>query len=249
MRRNGRSKESYSTRTCAFICPEYVFHDLYHTTHSISCYTTYQRIMPVASSTIISISPQNPSIRDDDEFSTCTTVPPNTDSQSQNSITGAYWAIWTSCAFITTPMVVLSCLLLGLVFNHQVRESDTASGSLPLPDPVDHHPISGAYLVNYSATKLITVASWTSSVAPLLPTFVMILLSYPAASKIREASLQNRPASLPTAYQLSLYLRNLNGSIESLWDWYRHNLRRKGAGGGSRMAGPAVGLTLATFLG
>jgi hypothetical protein len=205
--------------------------------------------MPMAStsSTAVSISPQKPSIRDEDEFSTCTTVLPNTDSQSQNSITGAYWTIWISCAFITMPMVVLSCLLLGLVFNHQVFESDAVSGSLQLSE--DHHPFSGAYLVNYSATKLITVASWTSSVAPLLPTFVMILLSYPAASKIREASLQNRPSSLPTAYQLGLYLRNLNGSIESLWDWHRYNLHRKGAGNGSTMAGPAVGLTLATLLG
>jgi hypothetical protein len=201
----------------------------------------------MASSTTISISPQKPSIRDDDEFSSCTTVLPSTDWRSQSSITGAYRTIWISCAFITMPMVVLSCLLLGLVFNNQVLESDAAPGSLQLP--TDHHPFSGDYLVDYSATKLITVASWTSSIAPLLPAFVMILLSYPVASKIREASLQNRPSSLPTAYQLSLYLKNLNGSIESLWDWYRHNLHRKGAGSGSTIAGPAVGLTLVTLLG
>lgn len=201
----------------------------------------------MASSSAVSVSLHKPPTRDDDEFSACTTVLPNTESQSQDGITGAYWTIWISCAFIAIPMVVLSCLLLGLVFNNQVLGSDPVSGSLQLP--MDHISFSGAYLVNYSATKLITVASWTSSVAPLLPTFVMILLSYPAASKIREASVQNSTSSLPTAFQLALYLRNLNGSIESLWDWYRHNLGRKGARSGSAMAGPAVGLTLVTFLG
>jgi H+/Cl- antiporter ClcA len=66
------------------------------------------------------------------------------------------------------------------------------------------------------------VASWTSTVSSLLPSFAMVLFSYPVARTILNASKQRNTTHLLTPYQLSMLLGAFSGSIGSLWAWFKY---------------------------
>ena len=132
----------------------------------------------------------------------------------------AYTDIVFACLVLSIPMLVLSGGLLGIIYAYRVIQTQSDLLFSESSDEVDVDP--SAYLVNYSATRLITIASWTSSIAPLLPGFVMTLLSFPAARRFLRTSQAGREQSLPTPYQLGLYLQLLNGGIGSLWQWIKY---------------------------
>ena len=144
-----------------------------------------------------------------------------------------YGDVATACAAISIPMIALSGILLGLVFAYQVTPNSD----------------SGIYLVDFSATRLITIASWTSSVAPFLPGFVMTLLSFPAARHLQRSSEWGRTASLPTPYQLNLYLQLLYGGIGALWQWTKYIFWRQRETQVPVVIRLAMGLTVATLIG
>ena len=132
----------------------------------------------------------------------------------------AYTDIALACLIICIPMLTLSAGLLGIIYAYRVIQRDSDLLFSESSDGVDIDP--SAYLVNYSATRLITIASWTSSVAPLLPGFVMTLLSFPAARRFLRTSQAGQEHSLPTPYQLGLYLQILTGGVSSLWQWIKY---------------------------
>ena len=144
-----------------------------------------------------------------------------------------YSDIALACAAISLPMIALSGVLLGLIFAYQVA---------PNSDP-------GAYLVDFSATRLITIASWSSSVAPFLPGFVMTLLSFPAARHLQKSSEWERSASLPTPYQLNLYLQLLSGGVGALWQWMKYLFWRKREKQVPIIVRLVLGLIFATLIG
>ena len=132
----------------------------------------------------------------------------------------AYTDIVFACLIISIPMLVLSAGLLGFIYAYRVIQTES---DILFPEPsdgIDNDP--SAYLVNYSATRLITIASWSSSVAPLLPGFVMTLLSFPAARRFLGTSHSGQEQSLPTPYQLGLYLQLLTGGGGSLWQLIKY---------------------------
>lgn len=150
--------------------------------------------------------------------------------------------IWIACAVITLPMVILSAILLGLVFHNEVDQSSIVS----VQPPRDNR---AAYLVNFSSTRLITVASWTSTVAPLLPVFVMTLLSFPAAQYVFKSSQQRQTTRLPTPYQLSLYVNLISGSLGSLWQWALYRSRKQRERQPPVIRTTVVGLVIALLIG
>lgn len=127
---------------------------------------------------------------------------------------------------LSIPLLALSAVLLALVFKHQVNSDPPlfdigTDQTIPFIDnkgTSDFAADGNAYYVNYDATRLITVASWSSTVAPLLPGFVLALLSFPIAKQMLDGSTaQRRSQSLTTPYQTSLLLALYGGSIGSLW--------------------------------
>lgn len=171
----------------------------------------------------------------------------STSGRPEKRISGAHREIWLACAVISLPMMILSALLLGLIFYNRVNTNSSTSPDFHLPQVADDD--QDAYLVKFSSTRLITIASWTSSVAPLLPGFVMTLLSFPTARHISKSSQLDRAASLPTPYQLNLYLGLLTGGFGSLWQWAKYTCWRQREGQASVVRTLAVGLTTATLLG
>ena len=78
----------------------------------------------------------------------------------------------------------------------------------------DHNVI----YVDMSATILTTVASWSSTMAPLVLPFLLTLVSFPVARTMMRASQNGDRARQPTPYQLALILKLLsNASLGSLW--------------------------------
>jgi hypothetical protein len=126
-------------------------------------------------------------------------------------------------AIIFVPNLILIAVLLGLVFHYQVPQ--TYSRLPGVPDPLARE--SSAYLINFSATKLLTVASWTSALSSLLPSVAMALVSFPVARTIMNASKNKRTDDLPTPYQLIMLLGVLSGSVGSLWAWFKYRNWKK----------------------
>ncbi|KAL2066479.1 hypothetical protein VTL71DRAFT_2550 [Oculimacula yallundae] len=150
-------------------------------------------------------------------------------------------------SLMTIPMSLFSALLLGLIFHFRVTPS-TSTSDLQLPDTPTHDSV---IYVNTSATTLTTVASWSSTLAPILVGCAITLISYPVAKQIMTAGQSGRTEKLPTPFQLSLMLKMITGgSPQSLWNWilYVWGWRGKKASQGSPMRLMTSILVLALML-
>ncbi|EXJ65392.1 hypothetical protein A1O7_01733 [Cladophialophora yegresii CBS 114405] len=133
----------------------------------------------------------------------------------EGALRDIYWAL---CC-ISLPMLVLTAIFMGLVYAYKVSHGvGTADSSLGLPVSDDPY----AYYVNYSATRLITVSSWTSTVTSFASSFVMALVSYPLAKSYLSRSQAPSLEKLPTPYQLRLIIGCVGGGFGSLWSWLQY---------------------------
>lgn len=148
-------------------------------------------------------------------------VPPETSARDVR-MGGRIKEILLAFAVMTIPMLAFSGVLLGLVYSFRVTRNPFVSNNLAFDTEQDD---SKAYFVEISATTLITVASWSSTVAPVLVGFAITLISYTVAKGILAASEAQNASQLPTPYQLSLLLRILSsGSASGLWHWLKYTV-------------------------
>ncbi len=148
---------------------------------------------------------------------------------------GAVEDIVIACFVLTIPMLVLTVVFLVLVYSHRV--------------PLTSEAIGSAYYVNYSATRLITISSWTSTATSIIMPFAMVLLSYPVARSYLVHSSPARSHSLPSPYQLSLVVGMLGGSIGALWQCLLYSFWRKRPTFANMVSLVAAGLTFFLLLG
>ncbi|KAF2402965.1 hypothetical protein EJ06DRAFT_554515 [Trichodelitschia bisporula] len=124
---------------------------------------------------------------------------------------------------LTVPMMLLSYFILFLVFHYRVNPHQFVTPNLAFNTT---HKDSGVIYLDFSATIFITLASWSSTLAPLLVGFIVTLISYPVARSILHAAESGDTAELLTPYELSLVLRILASSgLGSLWQWLSYTLR------------------------
>ena len=129
-------------------------------------------------------------------------------------------------AIIAIPMTAIPIGLLVLVFTYQkptyydppVADMVTVSGNVP----------PGFYYVDISATTLVFLASWLSTISMSLTTAMMGLLSYVVARDLLRRSQTATKSTLPTPFQMSLLINILSGSVLNLWTWVRHGVKRNG---------------------
>jgi hypothetical protein len=153
---------------------------------------------------------------------------------NDRSIVCRHVDILISFLAMTVPMLFFSALLLGLIYRYQVVRTDFSNDSLHFDRGDDG---SGAFLVDLSATTLTTIASWSSTVAPVLVGFALSLLRYPIARTLSNAATANRPAQLPTPYQTGLMIGMVaGGGPGSFWQW----LKYAATGEGRRQRQPGV---------
>lgn len=117
-------------------------------------------------------------------------------------------------------MTLLTAALLTLVFEFRSNTEDTFIAET-------HHSaiLNDAFLVDADSTTLIFLASWMSSLAPLLTVFAVTLATYPVAQELLEDTRSQSRKKLPTPYQLSLALSIMNGSTwTGLWNFVLYRL-------------------------
>ncbi|OQE37406.1 hypothetical protein PENCOP_c010G02018 [Penicillium coprophilum] len=139
---------------------------------------------------------------------------------------GRIQEILIAFSVMTLPMIIFSSLLLALVFHYRITQNDFTSSDLAF-DSDQNDP--SVYFVRISATTLTTVASWSSTVAPILVGFGVALVSYPVAKGLLTASEKHDVTRLPTPFQLSLIVRMISsGSFSALWSWFMYSFGWRG---------------------
>lgn len=141
--------------------------------------------------------------------------------QTNPKMKGRYREIFSSFFLMTVPMIAFSGLLLGLIFYYRVVPNKSASPNLEL----SNQQFNDYLLVRLSSTTLITVASWSSTIAPILVGVALTLISYPVAKSLMDAVMDNNQEGLPTPYQLGLMLRMVTTSGPgTFWFWLQYTL-------------------------
>lgn len=143
---------------------------------------------------------------------------PQTSKKHTNSTrcySGAYNSLIIAATVITIPFLAFTGFFAYLITHYQVERGSDASPQLRLPSDNDD---SHAYYIQYSGTKLTTVADWASNVAAISPGCVMIISSYCLALVFKRQSEVGNTEALPTPYQLGLLIEAFDGKLTSLWD-------------------------------
>ena len=146
-------------------------------------------------------------------------------SQSYSLWTHGTQTIFLSLAVISIPLTLFTALLIGIVFHYRLQRNHPSSLSYLSSLTQDDEP--NVYYVQFSATKLVLLASVSSSVAPILTSFFMTLLSYSVARRIREYSKARKLGELPTPCQLGLLITTVNDISSALWQWVKYVWGRK----------------------
>ena len=142
-----------------------------------------------------------------------------------------------NAALLTIPMLILTSILFAFVFGYRVNLEEE-----PFPNLKGNESTLGddeAYYVDLNSTFLIFLASWMSSLAPMLAGFAITLAAYPIAGRLFEDTMQSNRERLLTPFQLNLTLKLVNGSTWSgLWSLLLYRI-----GWGKRVQGQGVALT------
>ena len=143
------------------------------------------------------------------------------------SISGRTFDIVFGAAVTTIPILVLSGVLLALVFNLRVIQKPSVFAQGQQGQSLNE---DGAYYVRISSTYLVFIASLSSSVVPMLATFVLTLASFLIANNIREQTqCESRSRSL-TPYQFALTLNFLSGGgYGAIWKWVKYLFAQRNA--------------------
>ena len=136
----------------------------------------------------------------------------------QNMSAQAKRTILAALTVILLPMVGLSVLLLALILANKV---DKQSGPLSFQQRLDTD--DNAYYVNFNATALATISSWSATVAPLLAVATMTLASFPISRTFKDNS-ATQSRALPTPYQFSMILESLTGGIAAFFSFGKYRL-------------------------
>ena len=142
---------------------------------------------------------------------------------SKGIMAGWQLEIGLASVVLILPMFVLTALLLGLVFRHQMPYySSTYSYNNEI-----EVPLGSVYFVNYSATTLVYIASLSSTLATLLISAAMILFSYSLARSMAQESDANNAPKLPTPFQCQLLIRMVDGRLMALGSYLLYVFGKK----------------------
>lgn len=130
--------------------------------------------------------------------------------------------IWPAM-IITFPIALLCGVLLGMIYGYRVRTEPSLFSSINNKQLNGPH---GYLLINYPATRLVFIASFISTLGPILAGSVMSLWTLPVARSMINASSTNQYSQLPTPYQLSLVIGISLASSQRLWRYYEYMLSR-----------------------
>lgn len=123
------------------------------------------------------------------------------------------------CLLIILPMASFTAITIWLIFAHRIDDLQCPYQDLCLTSSSLNQSFTSAdYIVDFSAAKLVFIASWSSTVSFTLIGVLMAMYAYTVA---RQWSQQPNtcPQQLPpTPYQTSLLFRAINAEYQLLLD-------------------------------
>lgn len=122
------------------------------------------------------------------------------------------------------PLVALLVTLVSLLLLHKVTLSGQRISTFPSNESFSD---PAAFYIDYDATRYTTVASWTSSIALLLPGFLASMIWYRQTQGLESDATLCQYDKLLTPYQLSLLLSLKSGTLGSLWDYISYIVSRR----------------------
>ncbi|KAK4888698.1 hypothetical protein LTR27_012437 [Elasticomyces elasticus] len=174
----------------------------------------------------------------------------NGDPEEQHDhMSGRLSDIVLNACLLVLPMLLLSATMLGLVFHYRIQHNSPINENLALASESDE---LGVYYITLNVTYLITIASWSSTLAPMLAASIVTLLSFPIGQKLLAASESGQQQRLLTPYQLVLTIGMLSGAgYGSLWNWMKYLVgwKKQRLAQGHALVHVACAVVTAVFLG
>ena len=147
-------------------------------------------------------------------------------SQRRKSVYRGYGDVTLAAIASLLPVIGITFTLLFIVYHYRLAPSQIPVEDLRRTNTSNYEP--GFFYIEFSATRLTTVASWASSVALVLPGAFMSLHWHRITSFMQENALKGNSMAMPTPYEYSLLLALRTGGLPSLWEWIKnYYLRRK----------------------
>jgi hypothetical protein len=136
------------------------------------------------------------------------------------SMSGRRSDIVFSAVVTTVPIIILSGSLLALVFDLRVIQEPSIFAQGQQGQTSNE---AGVYYVRISSTYLVFIASLSSSVVPMLATFLLTLASFLIANDVREQTHSESHIRSLTPYQFALTLNFLSGGgYGAIWRWVKY---------------------------
>ena len=134
---------------------------------------------------------------------------------------GKTLSIFTGFCVVTLPLLLFNIVLIVLIVKYAE------------PGALERLRSERAIYVDINATTFTTIASWSSTIAPLLGSFIIMLASYPVALNLVRGArgAHHGTTSLPTPYQLAMMLEMRAGTkYRTLWRLLMYRMSSSFAG-------------------
>lgn len=129
--------------------------------------------------------------------------------------------LWWTSLIVASPILAFTLTFVGFVVHHHLAD-DASHPFITSSEPTG----DGRFiLVNFSATRLVFIASSSSTVAPMLLGSLMTLWHIPTARRLAAITKARDVQELPTPHQLSMLIGLSAGSLDELrrYLFYRFN--------------------------
>ncbi|KAH6633296.1 hypothetical protein C7974DRAFT_169050 [Boeremia exigua] len=127
--------------------------------------------------------------------------------------------ILVACSLIVLPMIIFTSVALAFVFSNTVSNQGCSFDDLCPTAGLINTTSSNYYYVDFSATSLVFISSWSSTISFALVGVLMSMYAYSiAAEMLHRPDFSPQHGNAMSPYQLSLVIRVLNAEIFSLWN-------------------------------
>jgi hypothetical protein len=126
--------------------------------------------------------------------------------------------ILVACSLIVVPMILFTSVSLALVFSNTSSNQGCSFDDLCPTAGLINATSNNYYYVDFSATSLVFISSWSSTISFALIGILINVYAYSVAAQIlHHPDLAPQHGNSLRPFQLSLMLKVLNAEVLSLW--------------------------------
>ena len=128
--------------------------------------------------------------------------------------------LWWTSFLVGAPILGFTAAFLGFVCRYRLTKSAHHPFNIQ-PSTIDDNRF---IFVDFSATRLTFIASWSSTLAPMLLGSLMALWHQPTVYKLAALTKAGDVQKLPTPHQLSMLVGLSTGSIDELRKYFLYRI-------------------------